>query len=57
MENTSHSNELHWSWLLAAFLLLVVLYIAFGDLLTFIVGSILTITVFAMYYNSRHRNL
>jgi hypothetical protein len=54
MENTTHSEELHWGWLLAFFLLLVVLLFAFGDVLTAIIGILVMSITFASYHNSLH---
>jgi hypothetical protein len=54
MENTTHSEELHWGWLLGFFLLLVVLLFAFGDVLTAIIGILVMSITFASYSNSLH---
>jgi hypothetical protein len=56
MENT-HTEELHWGWLVAFYLLIVVLLFIFGDVFTALVGILVQTLVFAGYYNSLHKEI
>lgn len=57
MEHTSNSNDIHWSWILVVFLLVIVLLIVFGDTLTFIVGAISLTAIAASYYSGLHKHI
>jgi hypothetical protein len=54
MEHTSHTNDIHWSWALAVFLIIMVLLAIFGDLFTFILGLIVESLIFAGYYTGKN---
>ncbi len=56
MEQTSTTKDIHWSWILAFFLLIMVLLIIFGDLLTFIVGLIVESLIFVGYYHDKNQH-
>jgi MFS superfamily sulfate permease-like transporter len=51
-----HKQELHWGWLVAFALLLIVLLFAFGDILTGIVGTLVLSIVFAGYHNAQQHD-
>lgn len=56
MDAQHHNQELHWGWLVAFFLVLVIALFTFGDLLTAIVGILLLSTVFAGYYSEQQKD-
>lgn len=50
-------QEVHWGWLLAYFLIIVILLFAFGDTLVAIVGTLIQALIFAGYHNSLHKEI
>jgi hypothetical protein len=50
-------QEVNYGWLIAFFLLIVVLLFAFGDTLTAILGIIIQGTIFAGYHNQLHKEI
>ncbi|AEI47521.1 hypothetical protein [Runella slithyformis] len=50
-------QEVHWGWLLAYFLVIIVLLFTFGDLLVALLGTLIQGIIFAGYHNELHKEI
>jgi hypothetical protein len=50
-------QEVHWGWLLAYFLVIIVLLFVFGDVFVALLGTLIQGIIFAGYHNELHKEI